>query len=131
MDADIHPVFHRWGLFCPSICVGLTRSIEADLGNLGFPRRRRRNNLTVLVQFDPIRRHLELLLTGDTIQNSRSSAVHNLEFTAFASDLLQMLKVAFRNGRDVATTENANFKVDWFLKAILLCDLRAGSCKIL
>lgn len=127
MDANVHPVSDSGRFLLAHRGIGMIEGI-LHLKVLG---RNSRHDLAFVIEPDPVGGNPEVLLAGNAMGNSLLGLVQCFEFPPFPSDLLEMLKVAGCNWRDVFSTEDSHFKVVWLFQPVLLCNLRTSPLQVI
>ena len=114
VNADIHTIINL-GMFMGT---GLGGGFSCKRVSV-----RGRDDFAIGVHCDAIGSDLKISHTGKAMGNSLLSFVECLDLATFATKLLQMLKVTLGHWCYLATAENANLKILWFLLAILTSNL--------
>lgn len=127
MDADVHTILHL-GMLLLLVFAG---GAHADLGHLRLAGVLRGDDVARAIQLDTIGCHAEVLLAGKAVGDSFLGTVQRLDLATFASELLQVLKVALGDRGDVVAAEDTDFKVVWLRQPILLSDLSTGTLQVI
>ena len=120
MKTNIHSILHLRRHLIRIIVLQASRTL-----------RRSRDNLAILVNINSVGSNVEVLLASNAAENSLASRLHHLQLPALTAHFFKMLKVAFRDGSDVAAAENAHFEPLGFRQAVFLREFGARRLEVI